>query len=322
VGSLLEIGTGFHPELTGRENVYFYGALLGMSRGEIKRRFDEIIEFAGVEKFVETPVKRYSSGMYMRLAFAVAAHLEPEILLVDEVLAVGDAAFQKKCLGKMGDMSRQGRTVLFVSHNMPAIQRLCQTAYLLEQGAVVASGSAPEVVDAYYKAAMQTESGAPEARAVPEGTVRFVAWLITDGSAGDAHSCYTGEPCTITLRLAARRTVREANFGIALWTDDGTLVWAMRSLDRGGQCVPLGDGVYNVEFEVPAFPLRPGRYQILVSANDLREGPLDAWYAQPQLTILPRDESGLPPQWQGLLNMSGRFRLSPSQHGISGQAEP
>src|ERR1700685_3890330 len=136
VSSLLEVGTGFHPELTGRENVFLNGAILGMSRVEIKRKFDEIVAFAEVEKFLDTPVKRYSSGMYVRLAFAVAAHLEPEILIVDEVLAVGDAEFQKKCLGKMEDVSRGGRTVLFVSHNMAAVERLCTRGILLQQGTV------------------------------------------------------------------------------------------------------------------------------------------------------------------------------------------
>src|SRR5947199_3855201 len=136
VGSLLEVGTGFHPELSGRDNTYLSGAILGMSRREIERKFDEIVLFAEIEKFIDTPVKHYSSGMYVRLAFAVAAHLEPEILLVDEVLAVGDAAFQKKCLGKMGEVSRQGRTVLFVSHNMGAVSTLCRRALLMENGRV------------------------------------------------------------------------------------------------------------------------------------------------------------------------------------------
>ncbi len=134
IASLLEVGTGFHPELTGRENIYLNGAILGMSRQEIRSKFDEIVDFSGVEQFIDTPVKRYSSGMYVRLAFAVAAHLEPEILLVDEVLAVGDAQFQKKCLGKMGDVASEGRTVLFVSHNMIAIQSLCQRTLWLESG--------------------------------------------------------------------------------------------------------------------------------------------------------------------------------------------
>ena len=149
VASLLEVGTGFHPELTGRENVFLNGTILGMSRSEIRRKFDEIVAFAEVEKFLDTPVKRYSSGMYMRLAFAVAAHLEPEILIVDEVLAVGDAEFQKKCLGKMGDVARGGRTVLFVSHNMSAVQALCSKAILLQGGQVERMGATGPIVAEY-----------------------------------------------------------------------------------------------------------------------------------------------------------------------------
>ncbi|MCZ7574943.1 MAG: ABC transporter ATP-binding protein [Ardenticatenaceae bacterium] len=151
VGSLLEVGTGFHPELTGRENILLNGAILGMTRAEIDRKFDEIVDFSGVEKFIDTPVKRYSSGMHVRLAFSVAAHLEPEILLVDEVLAVGDAAFQKKCLGKMGEVARAGRTVLFVSHNMIALQSLCERAIWLETGAIMEDGLSSQVVPKYLQ---------------------------------------------------------------------------------------------------------------------------------------------------------------------------
>ncbi|MDQ4075592.1 MAG: polysaccharide ABC transporter ATP-binding protein [Chloroflexota bacterium] len=156
VGSLLEVGTGFHPELTGRENVYLNGAILGMRRQEIERKFDEIVEFAEVAKFIDTPVKHYSSGMYLRLAFAVAAHLEPEILLVDEVLAVGDAAFQKKCLNKMQDVGQEGRTVLFVSHNMPAVTRLCERTILLDEGQVLHDGPSHEVVGLYLNTGLGT----------------------------------------------------------------------------------------------------------------------------------------------------------------------
>ncbi len=160
VGSLLEVGTGFHPELTGRENIYLNGAIIGMKKAEIDRKFDEIVAFAEIEKFLDTPVKRYSSGMYVRLAFAVAAHLEPEILLVDEVLAVGDAAFQKKCLGKMGDVAKEGRTVLFVSHNMAAVQNLCRRSLLLNDGQVVLDGSTDRVVMKYLSW-IQSRTSAP-----------------------------------------------------------------------------------------------------------------------------------------------------------------
>ncbi len=149
VSSLLEVGTGFHAELTGRENIYLNGAILGMRRAEIVRKFDEIVAFAEVEKFIDTPVKHYSSGMYVRLAFAVAAHLEPEILLIDEVLAVGDTAFQRKCLGKMGDVARHGRTILFVSHHMAAIEGLCNAAYLFDSGRLVRSGITADVIETY-----------------------------------------------------------------------------------------------------------------------------------------------------------------------------
>lgn len=158
VGSLLEVGTGFHPELTGRENVYLNGAILGMSRSEIARRFDEIVSFAEVEQFLDTPVKRYSSGMYVRLAFAVAAHLELEVLIVDEVLAVGDAAFQKKCLGRMSDVAGEGRTVLFVSHNMSTVTRLCERSILLSRGRVIADGPSHEVTGVYLQSLMNSSS--------------------------------------------------------------------------------------------------------------------------------------------------------------------
>lgn len=156
VASLLEVGTGFHPELTGRENIFLNGAVLGMMRGEIRKKFDEIVAFADVEKFLDTPVKRYSSGMYVRLAFAVAAHLEPEILVVDEVLAVGDAEFQKKCLAKMEDVGQTGRSILFVSHNMPSVTRLCERAILLDKGSILANGPATEVVGRYLSSDLGT----------------------------------------------------------------------------------------------------------------------------------------------------------------------
>jgi homopolymeric O-antigen transport system ATP-binding protein len=308
IASLLEVGTGFHPELTGRENIYLNGAILGMSHTEIQQKFDEIVAFAEIEKFIDTPVKRYSSGMYVRLAFAVAAHLEPEILVIDEVLAVGDTAFQRKCLGKISDVAQEGRTVLFVSHNIPAVQRLCKTAYLIEEGRIVKGGTAATVAEAYYQSFGNRDLQFVEMRDVPEGTVRYTDWHVKDS--GDLHSCYTGEPCTLQLQLVVKRTVPEANFGIALWAPDGTLVWAMRNLDYGGDCVVLKEGIYEIQYRIPMLPLRPGNYQIHVSANDLKEGTLDSWYAKPELTILAKDESGLPPQWQGIFNIRGEFNFT------------
>jgi lipopolysaccharide transport system ATP-binding protein len=310
VGSLLEVGTGFHPELTGRENIYMNGTILGMRRAEIAEKFDEIVAFAEVEKFIDTSVKYYSSGMYVRLAFAVAAHLEPEILIVDEVLAVGDASFQRKCLGKMQNVAQEGRTILFVSHNMAAVQRLCPRALLLEQGQLLLGGDTSTVLSAYYRSTGEREVPVVERRDVPEGAARFVAWQVKSSSKS-SYSCFSGEPCAIQLRLRARRIVKEANFGIALWAADGALVWAMRSLDHGGEAVFLREGDYEVEFALPQLPLRPGEYQVLVSVNDLTEGTLDGWYAPPRLQVLPTGDSGLPAQWQGILNLRGKFSLSP-----------
>jgi len=191
VGSLLEVGTGFHPELTGRENIYLNGAILGMKRTEIDRKFDEIVDFAGVEKFIDTPVKRYSSGMYVRLAFAVAAHLEPEILLVDEVLAVGDAGFQKKCLNRMQDVGQEGRTVLFVSHSMPAITRLCSRTILLDEGRIVQDGPSHQVVGAYLRSDLGTTAARqwPDLNKAPgNGVVRLCGVRVRteDGQVTDA----------------------------------------------------------------------------------------------------------------------------------------
>ena len=186
VGSLLEVGSGFHPDLTGRENIYLYGAVLGMRSGEVRRKFDDIVSFAEVERFLETPVKRYSSGMYMRLAFAVAAHLEPEILIVDEVLAVGDAAFQQKCLGKMEETASVGRTVLFVSHNTAAVRALCQRADLLDAGRIVASGTAAAIADSYISAVHSKQVIPVHERddRAGDGSVRITSVEVTDATGG------------------------------------------------------------------------------------------------------------------------------------------
>jgi lipopolysaccharide transport system ATP-binding protein len=204
VGSLLEVGTGFHPELTGRENVFLNGAILGMKRAEIARKFDEIVAFAEVERFLDTPVKRYSSGMYTRLAFAVAAHLDPEILIVDEVLAVGDAEFQKKVLKKMGDVAHQGRTILFVSHNMGAVQTVCRQALLLEAGQMKRFGRVDEVTAEYLKTAEAPEGVSLAERRDREGDgrFRFLEFRVLDGRGRPTGRMVTGEDCYIHLRLA------------------------------------------------------------------------------------------------------------------------
>ena len=217
VGSLLEVGTGFHPELTGRENIFLNGAILGMKRAEIARRFEEMVAFAGVERFIDTPVKRYSSGMYLRLAFAVAAHLEPEILLVDEVLAVGDAAFQKKCLGRMSEVAREGRTVLFVSHNLPSIEKLCQRVIVIDGGRLVMQGDPVTCIAAYLGAHAEPSSGVDLA-SVPRLDPRLVPVYThlelraIDGTPVSAVG--SGEPLEFHLSYAAADEIQSPSFGI------------------------------------------------------------------------------------------------------------
>ncbi|MBV9547680.1 MAG: ATP-binding cassette domain-containing protein, partial [Chloroflexi bacterium] len=217
VGSLLEVGTGFHPELTGRENIFLNGAILGMRRSEITRRFDEIVAFAEVERFIDTPVKRYSSGMYLRLAFAVAAHLEPEILLVDEVLAVGDAAFQKKCLGRMGEVAREGRTVLFVSHNLPSVEKLCQRVIVVDGGRVVQEGDPGACISAYLGARAEPRAGV-DLSAVPRLDPRLTPVFTSldlrdpDGMPVSAVGC--GETLEFHISYAAPVEIANPSFGI------------------------------------------------------------------------------------------------------------
>ncbi|HOR20034.1 MAG TPA: ABC transporter ATP-binding protein [Brevefilum sp.] len=207
IGSLLEVGTGFHPELTGRENVFLNGAILGMRKDEVQRKFDEIVDFSGVEKFIDTPVKRYSSGMYVRLAFAVAAHLDPEILVVDEVLAVGDAEFQKKCLGKMGEVAGEGRTVLFVSHNMGAIQNLCKKSILLSDGRITHSGSSEDVVQEYLLSSNQKASINILRKADRRGSggFRFTETWVENEKGEKGGTVIVGKPFKIVAEFEVER---------------------------------------------------------------------------------------------------------------------
>ncbi len=223
VGSLLEVGTGFHPELTGRENIFLNGAILGMPRREIERAFDEIVGFAGVERFLDTPVKRYSSGMYLRLAFSVAAHLEADILLVDEVLAVGDAEFQRKCLGRMASVEREGRTVVFVSHNLDAIVRLCPTCVWLDQGRVVASGPAAEVVDRYLSSGVrrldrQTFEEMPDEPV----SLRSIGVVNSDGECTSV--LRRDESFVIEMAFVVRKPVADLNLAVSVQTMRGLRV--------------------------------------------------------------------------------------------------
>lgn len=273
VASLLEVGTGFHPELTGRENVFLNGAILGMRHQEIKRRFDEIVAFAEVEKFLDTQVKHYSSGMYMRLAFAVAAHLDPEVLIVDEVLAVGDAQFQKKCLGKMDELSSAGRTVLFVTHNMEAIAALCNRGIVLSQGEVVFNGDALGARSEYLRhSASRRVSVDNNAGRGGSGGVT-VEWVgVEMPGVGLADQVEGGGPLWVGLKASVAEELRvrkdiQVAFGID--SEDGTRYFTFLS-SWGGFVVDASAGVINVQWCLDSVPLVPGRY--LISASVLFQG--------------------------------------------------
>ncbi|MCZ2127914.1 MAG: ABC transporter ATP-binding protein [Anaerolineales bacterium] len=263
IASLLEVGTGFHPELTGRENIYLNGAILGMTRREIAKKFDEIVSFSEVEKFVDTPVKRYSSGMYVRLAFAVAAHLDPEIMVVDEVLAVGDAAFQRKCLGKMSETASQGRTVLFVSHNMAAINRLCSRAVLLDKGELIADGAAPEIT-AKYLAGAAEESGVRQweaGNAPGTNELRLLEVGIFDEQNKSKAVFEVGED--IFIKLTYRVNESNLRFRCALnFITQGVLAF---SSVEPTEATREKSGVYTSVLKVPAHLLTESEYALNVS---------------------------------------------------------
>jgi lipopolysaccharide transport system ATP-binding protein len=247
VASLLEVGTGFHPELTGRENIFLNGAILGMTRQEIRKKFDEIVAFSEVEKFLDTPVKHYSSGMYVRLAFAVAAHLEPEILIVDEVLAVGDTGFQKKCLGKMGEVAKGGRTVLFVSHNMAAVQKLCGRTVLLNDGRLLTQGDTDAVITEYVRSFQPSTQPVVEldGRTQADADARPTRLRLFGRGGRPTAQFLIGEPWTVVLEFQASRSLRSVIAGIGVTTMEGVPVvtyWSVpQDLEAGG---------YRVEFEV------------------------------------------------------------------------
>jgi len=262
LASLLEVGTGFHPELSGRENIYLNGAILGMSRKEITAKFDEIVAFADVERFLDTPVKRYSSGMYVRLAFAVAAHLEPEILVVDEVLAVGDAEFQRKCLGKMKEVAMGGRTVLFVSHNMAAIQNLCSTAIYLKQGQLITQGATADVLTAYLKdtgsAARMDLSERPDRQG--NGAIRFTGFYLSDEDGRELAAAQSGATVVFNFDIEARSApLRDVKVAMGIDDQYGQRITHL-SNEVAGQVFAQADGMKRLSIRVPRFPLRNGNY--------------------------------------------------------------
>jgi lipopolysaccharide transport system ATP-binding protein len=271
VGSLLEVGTGFHPELSGRENVYLNGTILGMRRREISARYEEIVEFAGIEKFMETPVKRYSSGMYVRLAFAVAAHLEPEILLVDEVLAVGDLEFQRRCIGKMQDVTGEGRTVVFVSHNANVLQRLCERAILIEDGTVAMDGPTEVVVASYLGhgegAAEEGVTAVPdhaERNGTAEARLRRVT--MTDLDARPIGAVRLGQDFIVQADFEVFEPVADACFEVGISSFDGQQLVTAQSIDGGRPPVMLEPGMRRITVELPV-TLLPHEYNLDIAVH-------------------------------------------------------
>jgi lipopolysaccharide transport system ATP-binding protein len=316
VGSLLEVGTGFHPELTGRENIYLNGAVLGMKRQEITAKFDEIVDFSGVSKFIDTPVKRYSSGMYLRLAFSVAAHLEPDILVVDEVLAVGDAEFQRRCLGKMSDVAQQGRTVLFVSHDMSAILRLTEEAIVLERGKIVHRSPTQEAVD-YYMASGYSQSGerlwhADEAPTA-EPPFRPIALRVRDPQGKISDSLRSTEPVTVEFEYQLDKDIQGLRLGIYLMTNRGEFIFTSFDTDSPGNYDRYAirpQGRFVSACQIPADILNEGQYILGVNASVFR---VKRYFHDEHALAFHIDASGAPgKQW-------GETRLGPIRPNLDWQ---
>ncbi|HEU4509311.1 MAG TPA: polysaccharide ABC transporter ATP-binding protein [Pyrinomonadaceae bacterium] len=269
VGSLLEVGTGFHSELTGRENIYLNGAILGMRKAEIDRKFDEIVAFAEVEKFLDTPVKRYSSGMYVRLAFGVAAHLETEVLLVDEVLAVGDAQFQKKCFEKMREIGKHGRTILFVSHNMSAVRSICKQALIIEQGKVVGHGEIDATVDRYLA---RINSQQPSAESVETNTFSVTSVEI-ESVAGPVIKTF--DPVQVKVRFIPKTEIRDPGLYVSILTIESRRLTGLDLKDFiTTASLPAGE-ISELGFRIESLPLLPGAYQLEIHLKDMARGLIE-----------------------------------------------
>ena len=302
VGSLLEVGTGFHPELTGRENIYLSGAILGMSKREIGRKFDAIVAFAEVERFLDMPLKHFSTGMQMRLAFAVAAHLEPEILLVDEVLAVGDLEFQKKCLGKMQEVSRSGRTIIFVSHQMNQIRRLCERVFWIDGGKIEKAGPTGELIAAYEAAMLKPATNGNGRRAAGV----FLGWELA--SEGTILKDGASE-VSLNFLVHPPEAIQHGHFGMHIYNDASVLVasWGFDEL-------ALPPGLQQLQVTVPYLPLRPGTYSVVCSmynnGNNLTGGNLlEIWNAVPFLAVDTLPLSHQQDAWAGIFNIPAQLSV-------------
>lgn len=304
VGSLLEIGTGFHPELTGRENIYLSGSILGMKKREIDSKIDEIVKFSEIEQFLDTPAKRYSSGMYVRLAFAVAAYMDTEILLVDEVLAVGDAAFQKKCLGKMGDISsNDGRTVLFVSHQMNTIRKLCPSSIWIENGKIKQHTETVSVLNQYEAEILNFNNATQRSVCDENKPVRFLSWeIINSGSEQKNWFDGYGE-IEFIISVIINKKILNGHHGIDLKDTEGRLIWAW-AISK----LELDIGNHIFKYQLPTLPLKPGMYSFHVSLYD-DNILLDEWHVLPNLFIVTKPISHPRDEWSGILNIPCDFHI-------------
>ena len=316
LASLLEVGTGFHPELTGRENIFLNGAILGMRKAEIVRRFDEMVAFAEVEKFLDTPVKHYSSGMYVRLAFAVAAHLDPEILVVDEVLAVGDLSFQKKCLGKMGEVSRGGRTVLFVSHNMPAVENLCKRGVVLHQGQLCFDGNSKDAIQ-YYLNSLSTVSGTGhivelegvgDRRSIVAPLLKRLEFL-TDNEQPLIEGLPIGSQLKVRVSFDLPKPLENFNVGLGFDNNYGQRIFTAHSMFEPNRWNRECVGPHTLTCEVPSFTLMPGEYKVKVWL-DLRGKEADAIEDAAKINVLESDFYGTGKvPWNGTLVLKHNWYL-------------
>lgn len=304
VGSLLEVGTGFHPELTGRENTYLSGAILGMGKDETRRKFDEIVAFAELEKFIDTPVKHYSSGMYVRLAFAVAAHLEPEILLVDEVLAVGDIKFQRKCLGKMGDVALAGRTVILVSHQLSQIRRLCQRVAWLDAGRLCRTGPAAEIVSAY-----EADMNSPDRDASRqiEARAHFLRWQLGGPDRIADHVLSSDGQTSVSFLLRVNEPLQSVHLGVTLRDQALNPLWS-----RTMEGLSLEPGLYELRYTLETLPLWPGVYSWRMGIYDSGER-VDDWECLPHMQVVTTPFTQTRDDIAGVLNIPSSLEIVPAK---------
>jgi len=331
VSSLLELGAGFHPDLTGRENVFLYGSLLGLSRATMRQRFDEIVAFSELDEFIDLPVKTYSSGMYLRLAFAVAIHVDPEVLLIDEILAVGDSAFQRKCTDRIYEMRRQGVTILLVSHSLDSVIRLCSRAIWLEDGRALADGPAREVVQAYLdrvneidrarltRAKARSGDGDVTDR-TGSGEIRVTDVEFLNGQGRPAQVFRTGDPLVVRIHYWADEPVERPVFGLGLYRDDDLHVTGPNT-KTGGLTIPVADGRGSVDYSIAELPLMAGRYELTVTVyDDTISHQYDGVYRAYSFSVQPRT----PWDRLGVVELAARWlsvSVSPQLESVSLRGE-